>query len=400
MGERSNVVRFPGTEDMEETRRKSDRQIKRHRYLRFYSILLIVFLIAGCLIGYLIYEKTRVFESAECVSFVSRENIDGTRMLPLGESVLTYSKDGANAVDGTGKLLWNQTFDMQSPMAATCGGTAAFADYGGNMIFIQTVKNESAVVNTDKPIRKITVSENGYVAAVLDDVDVTWIYMYDINGTVISYFRITMEKSGYPVDINLSTNGELLAVSYYFVDCGDIHSSVAFYNFGDVGQNSIDNLVSSYNYTDSLVPFVQFVDKETAFAVSEERLSIYAGAHKPVNISDMFVTDEVLSVFYGSDAVGIIYNNAANGTEYRLEVYDKSGKVLSKKEFDHDYSNVILKNGYVTLYGETSLYVGTYAGVSKFDGTYKKPMLLVVPGLTAEKLTIVTADSVDSVELR
>ena len=345
MGQGSNTIQFPGARSAPQVDADAKAKIRKHKLARVYTIALIAVLLAAVLIGYFIYERSKIFDSMEIVSSIKRDNIDGTKIREFAGSVMTYSKDGAGAMDASGTLLWNQTFDMQNPMASVCGDAAAFADYGGNRIYLQKASGETGVVNTDMPIRKITVSSNGYVAAVLEDLDVTWIYMYDSNGTKVAYFRTTMEKSGYPIDIDISPDAELVCVSYFYVDCNDLKSSVAFYNFGSVGQNSIDNYVSGFNYTGEMIPYVEFLDSETAVAVADSRISVYAGAHKPVSVSEMFINDEVLSVFAGIDAYAAIYSNETNGSKYRLEVYDKEGKKTCEKAFDFDYSNVTFGNG-------------------------------------------------------
>ncbi len=400
MAEYGKMISFPGSDNDEESAgRRVKRRTRRYRLTKLYIVLLVLALIAAIVIGYFIYVKSRIYETYSVISTASHDIVDGTKILEFNGSILTYSKDGANAVDVNGKLLWNQTFDMQNPMVAVCGESVAFADYGGSRIYYQSAKGETAVVTTDKPIRKITVASSGYVAAVLEDIDVTWIYMYNINGTTISYFRTTMEKSGYPVDISLSPSGELMCVSYYYVDCNDVKSSVAFFNFGSVGQNSIDNYVSGYNYSDTLVPYVQFMDDKTAFAVSTDRVAVYSGEHKPLSVSDWFHTEDVLSVFHSSDAIAIIYSNALGGTKYKMALYDKVGKLLSEKAFDFDYSGVSFGYGNVILYGDTSLYVGTYLGEKKFEGIYEKPMHLVVPTQGPYKYAVLTGDSIDIITL-
>ena len=400
MGQGSNTIQFPGGRETSQVDVEAKAKIRRHRLARVYTIGLVAVLLAAVLIGYFIYERTKIFDSMEIASSIRRDNIEGTKIREFAGSVMTYSKDGAGAMDATGKLLWNQTFDMQNPMVSVCGETAAFADYGGSRIYLQKASGETGVVNTDMPIRKITVSDNGYVAAVLEDLDVTWIYMYDSNGTKIAYFRTTMEQSGYPIDIDISPNAELVCVSYYYIDCNDLKSSVAFFNFGSVGQNNADNYVSGFNYTGDMIPYVEFLDSETAVAVSDSRISVFAGAHKPVSVSEMFVNDELLSVFSGTDAFAAIYSNEAHGTKYRLEIYDHEGKKTSEKAFDFDYSNVTFGNGCVILYGDKSVYVGTYGGKLKFEGDYSKPILLLVPQTASYKYTIVTEETIDTVELK
>lgn len=374
------------------------KKIWKRRFGRLYRFLLILSLVAAAITAYFVYEKTKIYSEYTLIQSVDRVYAEGNSIIDFNGHIMTFGKDGANAVDSNGKLLWNQTFDMQYPMSSICDDVAAFADYGGSNIYIQNENGDTKIIPTDMPIRKISVASDGYVVAILEDIDVTWIYLYDMNGKVVAYFRTTMEKSGYPVDIDISPNGELVCVSYYYLDCNEIRSSVAFFNFGPVGQNNIDNYVSGYNYSDSLVPMVRFFDNASAFAVSEERLSVYQGEHKPVSVSDMFITSEIYSVYYDDDVIGIVYKNTGKETRYRLELYNTSGEKLSEKEFDFDFSGVNFGNGNVILYGDTDLYIGTYSGDIKYEGTYNNPIQLVLPTVTAYKYIIVTEDTIDTVE--
>ena len=145
-------------------------------------------------------------------------------------------------------------------MVSVSGHVAAVGDYNGRTIYVVNSGGQLGTVNTNLPIRKICVSESGVVAAVLDDADVTRILLYNGNEnteTSIVDIKATMNKSGYPVSICLSPNGKLMAISYLYVDSGDMKTTVAFFNFGEVGRNQSDNYVSGYDYLDTIVPYVQ-----------------------------------------------------------------------------------------------------------------------------------------------
>lgn len=394
----SNIRRFPGVDDI--SAEAVEAQTKRRKQLRLYIVLVIIALVAITMVMCYLYIKTKEYKTYTKLSSVDAYAGSGSTLSSFDGNIMSYSKDGAEAMDASGKLLWNQTFDMQFPLMSKCGDTVAFADYGASTIYIQTASGTATTVSTNMPIRKISVSSGGYVVAVLEDINVTWIYMYDFNGKEISYFRTTMEKSGYPVDIDISPSGELVAVSYYYLDVEDIRSSVAFYNFGGVGQNNIDNYVSGYNFKEDFVPMVRFVNNSSSFSISSDRLSFYKDEHKPVSVQEIFLTDEVLSVFYGDDAIALILRNASVENKYRMEVYDLQGKLLSTKEFDFDYTEVTFGGHQVVLYGDSSIYVATYEGMKKFEGSYEEPILLLVPQKTNTRFAIVTERTIDTIELK
>ena len=395
----SNIEDFPGQDGLSPKEKLRKQFFKRLR-ARIYTVVFIVVVAAAIVISYFTYERTKVYTGTEVLESVVFDVSSGARVESFAGGIMTYSKDGAQAIDSKGNLLWNRTFDMQNPMAEICGKTVAFADYGGSMIYLQTADGESSEIGTDMPIRKIAVSDNGVVAAVLEDVKVTWIYLYNSNGDTIAYFRTTMEKSGYPVNLDITPSGSIVAVSYYSLDIGDIKSSVAFYNFGDVGQNSIDNYVSGYNYKDSLVPIVKFLSNSASFALSAERLAVYEGSEKPVSVKDAFLDKEVLSVFNNNEYIGIILRNGADKEKYLLQIYSAKGNLLEQKAFDFDYSEVVFSNDQYVLYGNTDIYIGTIDGREKLSMEYELPIKLVIPTSSSTKYIIVTESSVDTVQLK
>ena len=395
----SNIEDFPGQDGLSPKEKLRKQFFKRLR-ARIYTVVFIVVVAAAIVISYFTYERTKVYTGTEVLESVVFDVSSGARVESFAGGIMTYSKDGAQAIDSKGNLLWNRTFDMQNPMAEICGKTVAFADYGGSMIYLQTADGESSEIGTDMPIRKIAVSDNGVVAAVLEDVKVTWIYLYNSNGDTIAYFRTTMEKSGYPVNLDITPSGNIVAVSYYSLDIGDIKSSVAFYNFGDVGQNSIDNYVSGYNYKDSLVPIVKFLSNSASFALSAERLAVYEGSEKPVSVKDAFLDKEVLSVFNNNEYIGIILRNGADKEKYLLQIYSSKGNLLEQKAFDFDYSEVVFSNDQYVLYGNTDIYIGTIDGREKLSMEYELPIKLVIPTSSSTKYIIVTESSVDTVQLK
>ena len=121
-----------------------------------------------------------------------------------------------------------------------------------------------------------------------------------------AYFKTTMSKSGYPVAIAISDDGKQIAVSYLKAENGKVTSSVGFYNFSSVGQNYTDNLVGGYGYADAVVPLISFMNNDTVFAVADNRLMFYQGRQKPVSLTDMLISEEIQSVFYDKDHVGLV----------------------------------------------------------------------------------------------
>ena len=249
-------------------------------------------------------------------------------------------------------------------------------------------------------MRDFCVAANGVVAAVLDDTDTTWIYLYDSQGKELAYFRTTMKDSGYPVKVAISPSGELVCVSYLFFDSGQMKSSVAFYNFGAVGQNNTNNYVSGYDYLNTVVPFVRFLDNRSLFAVADNRVMLYGGAQKPVSVLENLIDDSVQSVYYGGEYVGLVFNSTEEGSRYRMDVYHKSGVLKQSINFNLEYSDIIFYEDQIIIYNEAECCIYNSNGMEKYSGRFNKTTLVLIPQNTAYRYMAVTPDSIDTIELQ
>lgn len=378
-------------------------RIRSHKLTIFYRVVLIVVLLAAVAVFLFVQWKDKIFTESVVTLSVPVVIADGTYLENLGENLLLYSKDGASCMDAKGNMVWNRAFEMQTPMISTCGQTAAIGDYNGRTIYVMDKNGERGVVSTNLPIRRFCVSENYVVAVVLDDAEITRIYVYNGQENTkepIVQSKVTMDKSGYPVDISLSPNGKILAVSYLYVDSGQMKSSIAFYNFGEVGQNEIDNYVSGFDYLDTIVPEIQFMDNDSAFAVSDDRIVFFAGSEKPTNVATALLEEEVQGIYYNEDYVGLVFRNSTGETAYRLDVYGASGSKVHSQFFDIEYTDIIFHKNQIIIYNDLDCQICNMNGTDKFAGGFEKGTSLVIPTASIYKYITVTRNSLDTIELK
>ncbi len=374
-----------------------------HKLTIFYRVSLVVVLGVAIVVCLAVQWENKVFTESINVTTSPITIVQSATVKKLGENILLYSKDGASCINGKGEALWNQTFEMQSPIVSVCKDVAALGDYNGRTIYVVNSTSRMGTVNTNLPIRQISVSQNGVVAAVLDDSDVTRIMLYDANSdteTSIVDIKATMDKSGYPVSISLSPNGKLLAISYFYVDSGHMKSTVAFFNFGEVGRNESDNYVSGYDYVNVVVPYVQFMDNNSAFAVADDRIVFFEGSERPSNIASGLVNEEIQSVYYNEEYVGLVFRNQTEESVYRLDVYNASGTKVNSQFFDIEYTDIVFNKDLIIIYNDMDCCICNVKGVEKFSGEFEKPVSLLIPTSSAYKYTVITSSSIDTMELK
>ena len=378
-------------------------KIRSHRLTVFYRGALVAALLVA-VFAFLVWQwKNKVFTECMTVSSVPVTIVQNAKVEPLGEHILLYSKDGASCIDAKGNALWNQTFEMQQPIIAKCGNVAALADYNGRTIYVVNSANQMGTVKTNLPIRDISVSQNGVVAAVLDDSDVTRILLYNGNEnteTSIADSKASMDKSGYPVSVSLSPNGKLLAISYLYADSGSMKSTLAFLNFGEVGKNESDNYVSGYDYQDVVVPYIQFMNNGAAFGVADDRIVFFEGSERPSNTTSHLIGEEIIGIYHNESYVGLVFHNQSGETAYRLDVYNAAGNKVHSQLFDIDYTDIVFYKEQIIIYNEMDCLICNVKGIDKFDGEFEKATSLVVPTSSAYKYITVTGSSIDVIELK
>lgn len=391
---------------MKEKEKREQRQtgyrekIARHKVATTYrTLLLLAGLVALVLLVVIQYRK-HIYTAYDVVSEVERVTVGGTTEVRLGQSVLTYSKDGAHCTDVYGNVTWNQTFEIQDVELAFSGNTVAIGDYNGRSIYVANEEGLIGEITTTMPIRDLAVSETGQVTAVLADTDLAWINTYNSKGELQYKGQARMNNSGYPIALSLSPNGELLTVAYMYLDAGVLKTNVAFYNFGEVGDNYSDHLVGVHIYEDLVVPFVQFMNNNTAFAVGDSRLMFFKGSQKPVSQAEYLYDREVRSIYYNEEYVGLVFLSDNTENRYMLEVYDTNAERVGKYYFDMDYTDVFFGKDQFVVYNEAICIIRDFDGTEKYNGSFSDSVKLMIPTGKAYKFVLITDDSIDTIQLK
>lgn len=375
-------------------------KIRSHKMVIFYRTLLIIILVVTVLVALSVQARIKTYTTCEVSASFENHSIKADTMLDFADTILSYGKDGAACVDTNGNALWNITYEMQNPMLSMEGDMVAIGDYGSRVVYLMNTEGSVGEIKTTMPIYKFCISSAGEVAVVLNDSDVTWIYLYDTMGNIIAYFKTTMRQSGFPLDLTISSNGKLVGLSYIYVDSGELKSSVAFYNFGDVGQNETDNYVSGYDYNGCVVPTIRFMDNETAFAVSDDRIMFYKGAEKPTSQSEHLVGDEIQKVFYDEKFVGLVYYSDQADYRYRIEVYNRNGSMIDEINCNFEFKDIVINDDTAYIYSESQCMIFRVGGDVRYEGPLPKTTYLLLPGTKAGHFTTVNSDSIDLIMLK
>lgn len=375
-------------------------KIREHKVKGLVRAALVLLILAILIVLVVVQYQKRIYTSYEVLSGTEREKAGGSMDVRLGDSILTYSKDGAHCTDRDGELLWNQTFEIQDVLLDICQDVAAIASYNGRDVYVVNEEKILGNFTVNLPIRNVAVSSSGRVVVVMADTEVTHYKIYSADGKELYEGEATMAGSGYPMAVSLSPNGELMQISYIYLDAGVQKTKVVFYNLGDVGANNADYMVSVHEYSDVVVPYVEFMNNQTAYAVGDNMLAIYSGSQKPTEQATFSFKEEIRSVFGNEEYVGLIFYAENAASLYMMNVYDATGKMVGTYHFNVEYSDVIFLEDAFLVYNDAECTLITFENVVKYNGSFEKSVRLMLPRKSSYKYVLVTPDSLDTVQLK
>ena len=348
----------------EAARRKIKAALRRKKaVLKPVAVILIAVFVV--LAGFLFLEK-RTYRNYKVQVTSEQEDTVSTQYTYLSGKILRYSSDEVSLVNNKLETVWSQTYDMQNPVADVCGDCAVIADKDGTSMVFLDKNGITGTVSTSYSIVKAKVSKTGMAAAILDGGDHTWINFYNLDGSLVAENQTNIQDPGYPMDVALADNGVVMMVAYQFVDSSETTSYIAFYNFGEVGQNEDDRIVSGYTYDGVVVPQIQYLGS---------------------------------NAFYDENNIGLVFKNDSKDKQYTMQVYSSAGKLKFSKDFNIPYTTIRMSDDYIVMYNSSQLCVLNSNGSEKYfgsvDGTVKdffklgwnKYLLVMDTGVNVIKLS-------------
>ena len=331
------------------------------------KVIAVVAVIAAISLVFLYAEK-RSYHSYKVLQTSEQEDVVSTQYIEMDGDILRYSPDGVSVVDSSMNTVWNETYTMQNPIADVNGSRAVVADSEGTSLYICDKKGITGTVTTSYSIVKVRVASNGMVAAILNNDEDTWINFYNPDGSLVAENLTKIDDPGYPMDVAVSDNGVMM-VTFQYVDGSKTTSYVAFYNYGDVGQNEDDRIVSGYTYENVVIPQVESISESQYIALRDDGFSTYQGNQIPKENKTVNVKQEIVSTFFDTDRIGLVFKNNNKGDQYTMEVYNMSGQLKFRKNFNVAYSTIKMSGGNIIMYNSSQICVMNSRGVQKYMGS-------------------------------
>ncbi len=349
------------------------RQLKRVK-LQYWLIgtAVLVFVVILCFVYYRHKQENRTYVSYDVEMSKELSGMVTDSLLPIKEGILRYSRDGATVFDEDGETVWNVSYNMSDPVAATCGSCAAIGDRGGKSLYIFDGTGSANPITTEYPIQKVEVANQGVTAVWMDDGSRDYIILYKINGSKLVEMNTITSASGFPIDIALSDDGTKLLTSYVNFEEEKMMTQLTFYNFGEVGANYVDGLVGLEKFENRLIGDVVFINNDTVVAFENTGVTVYRMEEIQEKICEIPISETIISIAYSDKYIGLLLDSKTGNGNYTARIYTTNGKLVDERSFVENYENFRIDGEEVLLYDNLQIYIYRIDGKDKFSATLAK----------------------------
>ena len=373
------------------------KKIWRHRVSVILKYAVVAAVVLLVIFGIRYYMNNRTFTGYSIASTTERSDTLTTKYAPFGDKILKYSRDGVSYTDDTNSLLFSITYTMQDPVLALSQKAGAVADKNGSQIYIFDQEKQLGQITTLLPIKHIAISNQGVVAVLMEESKSSKLEIYSADGTIIGDGIFDLEDAGYPMNLSISSDGTKIAIAFAQISGSKFNSSVAVYNFDNVGENYVDHLVFAKNYTDYMIPELHYFDASTLVAVGDGILGFYQGSQIPEIVNEVTIENEIKSVFYGENMVGLVFETVEGKM---LTLYDAKGNLVTQIPFTMDYDNIRIADNRVLIYNDTEMGLYSFSGKECFRQTFETSMVDIFTTKSRSKYLFIYTNETQLVKLQ
>lgn len=376
-----------------------DAKIRKHRGDIIKRILYVVAIFIVVIVIIHLWMEMRSYKSYDIRSSVERTGSEAAKFESFQGNVVEYSNDGISYRGS--ELIWNQSFEMNTPTVTICNNYLVIYDKGGSEIYIMTTTGMEEKIETSKPIQTVCVASQGTIAVLMKEDNISYVKLYDKQGKELANGQFYGDQGGYPIDIALSQDAKKLAIDMVDVSDGSVKSIITFYNFGSVGQNEIDNNVGSYSYADVFIPEITYVSDNRMLAIGDTEFIIFDGKEKPSVSKEIKLEQNITSVFYNNKYIGVTTQNTEEEDPYHIQVYDMRGSTVMENDTSLQYDSIgFLSNNEVCVRTESSCELFTIHSIKKFSYEFDSRLYYIMSQDKYQNYIFVFEDTMEEVRLK
>lgn len=329
--------------------------------IRIAILILILVAVAGFAAKSLFFSK-KLYKSYE-VSAQSAKTLpeDAGYATDYGK-LLSYNSEGISIYNEKAEIEWNAALNMTNPKITVNSGYAVVADIGGRNILVVNHKSVPAAQVSLTMLNDILltdISEQGEIAVLMQDekgYDIQLINPFDKNNSLKAEIKTYSKDDGYALSLAMSKDGSKLVTEYVKTENNEIKSTLTFYNFDKVGENSnADRIVGVFPFEDTIFPKLKFADNNTVCAYGDNKIVCFAAKKEPEILWEKKIAGKIERIAEDKNGFAILVDESGL-------LQANTGGVASDSAIEDDYIDNAYLTGEADGNGKTVLYSMHYSG--------------------------------------
>lgn len=329
--------------------------------IRIAILILILVAVAGFATKSLFFSK-KLYKSYE-VSAQSAKTLpeDAGFATDYGK-LLSYNSEGISIYNEKAEIDWNAALNMTNPKITVNSGYAVVADIGGRNILVVNHKSVPAAQVSLTMLNDILltdISEQGEIAVLMQDekgYDIQLINPFDKNNSLKAEIKTYSKDDGYALSLAMSKDGSKLVTEYVKTENNEIKSTLTFYNFDKVGENSnADRIVGVFPFEDTIFPKLKFADNNTVCAYGDNKIVCFAAKKEPEILWEKNIAGKIERIAEDKNGFAILVDESGL-------LQANTGGVASDSAIEDDYIDSDYLTGEADSNGKIVLYSMHYSG--------------------------------------
>ena len=330
---------------------------------------------------------------------LGEETLTGAKLFSFKDGCIAVTRDSVSFLSGN-TVRYTNTCAYQTPVVKAEGDYFVVFDRGGYQLRIYDEGGVTGTVRLTRKVYAADISATGVIAVFTESSDAAYISYFDRFGNRISVeLRTIPEESGYPLDIDISPNGQRLAVSYYAAEGGTGSSRLMVYDFE---HGKADEQYAIYRTSDEdtddivFLNDVCFVSDTQLYAVGEDTLFFLTlDASGNVTVKKHTPADPIVSVFTAGTRLGTVMES---GVTRHCRIYRENGEVYSDFQVPASFRHLAANARYLAFTDGTEVSFYNLSGRKRYEGALTDEVdsvvltgrrsLLVSTGAFLQKITL------------
>ncbi|MCR5690634.1 MAG: DUF5711 family protein [Eubacterium sp.] len=367
-----------------------------------------IWLLVGCIVVlgivglgiFSYYYNNRCFDDYAVQSKVPRNDTNNIEYRYYNKNLLKYSRSGISALDNKGNTLWNGGFEMKQPQVDVDGNYVVAADVGGKDFYVYSGQDEGTNIQTTLPIVRAKVAANGVAAVLTEDTDsnVLGIYNpYKTTDKLAVEIPTNIADEGYPLDFDISADGNSLVTAHLIVKGNEVENSVSFYNFTEVGQDQ-NTLVGGVNYGKDTISAIEFLGQDTVAVFRESGFTIFENMKKPAEVAKVSFPDDIKSLSYTDQYIAVV--TVSGNDKQTLHILNMKGKEVRSRAISFAYSKMKLYEDQIIFSSGRDCHIVRMNGKEKFSYEFDSAIDAILPTEQSSTYTLIDMENINIITLK